>query len=43
MFVESYGRVAVEGSSFAPGIRDLLDEGTETLGADGLVGRGAPS
>ncbi len=41
VFVESYGRVAVEGSSFAPGIRDLLDEGTETLGAEGWSSRSA--
>ena len=31
VFVESYGRVAVEGSSFAPDIQELLDAGTETL------------
>ena len=41
VFVESYGRISVEGSSFAPGIRDLLDAGTETLGAEGWSARSA--
>jgi hypothetical protein len=41
VFVESYGRVAVEGSPFAPGIRDLLDDGTETLDAAGFASRSA--
>lgn len=41
VFVESYGRIAVEGSSFAPGIRDLLDAGTATLGAEGWSARSA--
>lgn len=41
VFVESYGRVAVEGPSLAPGIRDLLDAGTETLAASGWSARSA--
>jgi hypothetical protein len=41
VFVESYGRVAVEGSSFAPDVRALLDAGTETLGAAGISARSA--
>jgi hypothetical protein len=41
VFVESYGRVAVEGSSFAPEIRALLEEGTETLAAEGWSSRSA--
>lgn len=35
-FVESYGRVAVEGSAFSPEIRNLLDDGTTTLRAVGF-------
>jgi hypothetical protein len=41
VFVESYGRVAVEGSSFAPAIRDLLDDGTDALRAAGFSTRSA--
>jgi hypothetical protein len=41
VFVESYGRVAVEGSSFAPDVRRLLDAGTERLGAAGFASRSA--
>ncbi|HLM05826.1 MAG TPA: sulfatase-like hydrolase/transferase [Blastococcus sp.] len=41
VFVESYGRVAVEGSSFAPEIRELLDDGTDTLAAAGFSSRSA--
>ena len=41
VFVESYGRVAVEGSSFAPDVRRLLDAGTETLAAAGFSSRSA--
>jgi hypothetical protein len=40
-FVESYGRVAVEGSSFAPGVRAVLHAGTQTLRADGFASRSA--
>jgi hypothetical protein len=40
-FVESYGRVAVQGPSFSQGIRDLLDAGTERLGEAGFSSRSA--
>ena len=40
-FVESYGRVAVQESSFSAGIRDLLEDGTERLGAAGFSSRSA--
>ena len=36
MFVESYGRVAVEGSDFAPQVDAVLDEGTASAGRGGL-------
>jgi hypothetical protein len=39
--VESYGRTAVEGSSFSVGINALLDEGTERLQAAGFHSRSA--
>jgi phosphatidylglycerophosphate synthase len=39
VFVESYGRVAIEGSSFAPGVRAVLDRGTTQLRADGFTAR----
>jgi phosphatidylglycerophosphate synthase len=39
VFVESYGRVAVEGSSFAPGVRAVLDRGDEQLKAAGFSAR----
>lgn len=35
VFVESYGRVAVQDSTFASVVVDALDEGTSTLGAAG--------
>jgi hypothetical protein len=41
VFVESYGRIAVEGSSFAPGVRAVLDEGTAQLRAEGFASRSA--
>jgi hypothetical protein len=41
VFVESYGRVAVQGSSFAPGIDALLDAGTRDLHAAGFSTRSA--
>ena len=31
MFVESYGRVAVQGSTFSPGVDAVLDDGTRRL------------
>ena len=40
-FVESYGRVAVEGSTFSPEIRNLLIDGTTTLRAAGFSSRSA--
>ena len=40
-FVESYGRVAVQGSSFAPGIDAELDNGTKQLQAAGFSARSA--
>ena len=40
-FVESYGRVAVQGSSFSPQVDALLDEGTERLDAAGFHARSA--
>jgi hypothetical protein len=39
VFVESYGRLAVEGSSFSPGIDDLLDTGSRQLAAAGFSSR----
>src|SRR3954471_22648942 len=41
MFVESYGRVAVQGSSFAPAVDRVLDRGTAGLRADGFASRSA--
>ena len=41
VFVESYGRVAVQGSSFAPGVDALLDSGTRDLSAAGYSSRSA--
>jgi phosphatidylglycerophosphate synthase len=38
-FVESYGRVAVQDSSFSPRVDALLDEGTERLRAAGFEAR----
>ena len=39
MFVESYGRIALEGSSFAPGVDAVLDEGTRQLQGAGFSAR----
>ncbi len=39
VFVESYGRVAVEGSSFSPGVDAVLDTGTRQLAAAGFAAR----
>jgi hypothetical protein len=40
-FVESYGRVAVQGSTFSPGVDDVLTAGTATLHAAGYDSRSA--
>jgi hypothetical protein len=40
-FVESYGRVAVQGSDFSPGVDDVLNAGTATLRAAGYDSRSA--
>jgi hypothetical protein len=41
VFVESYGRTAVQDSSFAPEVVDVLDDGTRTLGRAGWSARSA--
>lgn len=41
VFVESLGRVAVEGSSVAPGVAEVLDRGTERLRRHGIAARSA--
>jgi phosphatidylglycerophosphate synthase len=41
VFVESYGRVAVEGSSIAPGVGAVLDRGGAQLRAAGFSARSA--
>lgn len=41
VFVESYGRSAVEGSSYAPGVDAVLDDGTTRLRAAGYSTRSA--
>jgi hypothetical protein len=41
VFVESYGRVAVEGTTYSPGIDRVLDEGTRELGRAGFHARSA--
>jgi phosphatidylglycerophosphate synthase len=41
VFVESYGRVAIEGSSFAPRVRAVLDRGDAQLRAAGFSSRSA--
>lgn len=41
VFVESYGRVAVEGSSFSPGVNEVLDDGTRQLERAGFASRSA--
>ena len=40
-FVESYGQVAVQGSSIAPGVDRVLDDGTAQLQAAGFSARSA--
>jgi len=39
VFVESYGRLAVEGSSFSPGISAVLDTGNQQLARAGFSSR----
>jgi hypothetical protein len=41
LFVESYGRVAVQGSSFSPRVDAVLDRGTARLRAAGFSSRSA--
>jgi hypothetical protein len=41
VFIESYGRVAVEGSDFSPGVDAVLDAGTSRLRAAGFSSRSA--
>lgn len=41
LFVESYGRVAVQDSSFSPGVDAVLDNGTAQLRAAGFSSRSA--
>jgi phosphatidylglycerophosphate synthase len=40
-FVESYGRIAVQDSTFAPGVDAVLDDGTRRLRAAGYATRSA--
>ena len=39
VFVESYGQMAVQGTSFSPGIDAVVNAGTEQLQADGFSSR----
>jgi hypothetical protein len=39
VFVESYGRTATRGSSYAPGVQDVLADGTRRLAAAGYATR----
>jgi hypothetical protein len=41
VFVESYGRVAVQGSSFSPGVDAVLEQGSAKLRAAGFSSRSA--
>ena len=41
VFVESYGRVAIQGSSFSPRIDAVLDQGAAQLRAEGFSSRSA--
>ena len=41
VFVESYGRVAVQDTSYAPGITEVLDRGTRALAAAGYRSQSA--
>ena len=39
VFVESYGKIAVQGTSFSPGVDSVLDAGTRQLAAAGFSAR----
>ena len=39
VFVESYGQMAVEGTSFSPAVAELVDAGSRQLQADGFSSR----
>jgi phosphatidylglycerophosphate synthase len=39
VFVESYGKIAVQGTSFSPGIDAVVNAGTQQLAADGFSSR----
>jgi phosphatidylglycerophosphate synthase len=39
VFVESYGQMAVQGTSFSPGIDEVVNAGTQQLQADGFSSR----
>jgi phosphatidylglycerophosphate synthase len=39
VFVESYGQIAVQGTSFSPAIDDVVNTGTQQLQADGFSSR----
>ena len=41
MFVESYGRSATAGSSYSPGVVEILTDGTDRLAAAGYETRSA--
>ncbi len=41
VFVESYGQMAVQGTSFSPPIDEILNAGTQQLQADGFSSRSA--
>jgi phosphatidylglycerophosphate synthase len=41
VFVESYGKVAVQGTTFSPGVDAVLDRGTQQLQAAGFSARSA--
>ena len=41
VFVESYGRVALEGSSFSPGVTAVLEDGDNQLEDEGFTSRSA--
>jgi hypothetical protein len=41
VFVESYGRIAVQGSGFSPQVDDILNAGTKSLQADGFASESA--
>jgi phosphatidylglycerophosphate synthase len=39
VFVESYGQMAVQGTSFSPGVDEVVDTGNQQLEADGFSAR----